>query len=40
MDRCTVETPALREVWEGHRAACHLLDHGIFEKPTQQEKIP
>ncbi len=37
MERCIVEPPALRPVWDGHRAACHLLDNGTAE-PYQREE--
>jgi peptide/nickel transport system ATP-binding protein len=31
MERCTVEAPAFRAIWSGHRAACHLLESKISE---------
>ena len=27
-ERCTTEEPVLRTLWNGHRAACHLLENG------------
>lgn len=26
MERCTLEAPMLQQAWDGHRAACHLLE--------------
>jgi peptide/nickel transport system ATP-binding protein len=31
MERCRVEVPLFREVFKGHRAACHLLENEIVE---------
>ena len=37
-DRCSVEEPRLQMVWEGHRAACHLLDNG-HRLPQREEEM-
>lgn len=39
MERCTVEVPALRQVWVGHRAACHLLDQKADQETPWQESV-
>ena len=31
MERCTVEVPVFRAIWNGHRAACHLLENEIAQ---------
>lgn len=31
MERCTVEVPVFRAIWNGHRAACHLLEIEIAQ---------
>lgn len=30
-ERCVQDEPVLREVWNGHRAACHLLDNRTIQ---------
>ena len=39
MDRCKVEEPALREVYEDHWVSCHLYDGQSFERSTPQTRV-